>query len=242
MCTVSVIALPGWSSGGFRLACNRDELLSRPIALPPEIHRFRGRRAVIPIDPTSHGTWIAVNDAGVEFALLNLNRRGEQKFAERCSRGRIILSLLHCDTADDALDAARQIDQRRYPPFRLVIIDGQRWGEILSDGRQLDVQAHPFDAKPLVFTSSSLGDDLVEQPRRELFSRIVGAPTPDRQDAFHLHAWPDRPHLSVNMSRADARTVSRTVVEVTDGAATMRYFADGFAHVLRLENSRIQLT
>jgi hypothetical protein len=242
MCTVSVIELPRWSGGGFRLACNRDELLTRPVARPPEIRLLGDRRAVTPIDPTSDGTWVGVNDAGVALALLNVNRRDGLTFGERSSRGRIIPSLLHGDNADHVFNAAAQIDPQRYPPFRLVIIVGLRWGEILSDGRQLDVQAHPFDATPLVFTSSSLGDDLVEQPRRELFSRTVRPPTSDGQDAFHLHAWPDRPHLSVNMSRPDARTVSRTVIEVTDDAATMRYFADGFAHVLRLENSCIQLT
>src|SRR5688572_26484109 len=103
MCTVSVIALPG-VDGGFRLACNRDELLTRPAALPPEVRMFRERRGAMPIDPTSGGTWIAVNDAGLAVALLNVNRRGPQKFSDRTSRGRIIPSLLHCDSADDTVD------------------------------------------------------------------------------------------------------------------------------------------
>jgi len=47
------------------------------------------------------------------------------------------------------------------------------------------------------------------------------------QDRFHAHSWPDRPELSVLMSRADARTVSITAVEVLPGhglpSVTMAY-------------------
>jgi hypothetical protein len=46
---------------------------------------------------------------------------------------------------------------------------------------------------------------------------------------FHCHRWADRPHLSVNMSRADACTVSRTVVSLGAGRVSMTYhaFAEG---------------
>jgi hypothetical protein len=240
MCTVSIIALDG-SSGRFRLACSRDELLARPIALPPAIRQFGERRAVMPIDPKSDGTWVAVNDAGLAVALLNVNRLGGEKLVRRESRGRIVPSLLHCNRVNDAIQAAGRLQPARYPPFRLVIIDGRQWGEVLSDGQRIDVVTRPFDGTPLVFTSSSLGDDLVHLPRRRLFERMVRR-TPHRQDEFHLHAWPDRPHLSVNMSRRDARTVSRTVIEVTADAATMGYVADSVARVIRLEQSCIQTT
>jgi hypothetical protein len=58
------------------------------------------------------------------------------------------------------------------------------------------------------------------------------AATPDAQDAFHRHAWPDQLHLSVCMSRADARTVSRTCVELDSQSARMTYTTlnDGGSH------------
>jgi hypothetical protein len=237
MCTVSVIAL----AGGFRLACNRDELLSRPIARPPQIRAFGDRRAVMPIDPASGGTWVAVNDARLAISLLNVNRSGAGAFLGRRSRGRIIPSLLHCECVDNAIDIARRLDPGCYPSFRLVVVDGERWGEVVSDGGRIDTLPHRFDRTPLLFTSSSLGDDLVDPPRRALFDHMV-CPTPHRQEEFHLHVWPDRPHLSVNMSRDDARTVSRTVIEVTADAATMGYSADGDHRVTRLALSCIQST
>jgi hypothetical protein len=43
------------------------------------------------------------------------------------------------------------------------------------------------------------------------------------QRVFHRHAWPARPEISVLMSRPDAATVSRTVLDVSDGAIRMHY-------------------
>jgi hypothetical protein len=47
--------------------------------------------------------------------------------------------------------------------------------------------------------------------------------TPAAQDAFHRHSWEGREHVSVQMSRAEARTVSRTTVELSRRGARMTY-------------------
>ena len=84
MCTVTIITVdsaaqcaPDSGSAargkGIRLACNRDELRTRPAALPPIIRTFGNRKAIMPVDPISNGTWIAVNDAGIAATLLNVN-------------------------------------------------------------------------------------------------------------------------------------------------------------------------
>jgi hypothetical protein len=226
MCTVSVIA---WRDG-IRLACNRDELLSRPPALPPVLRSFGAHRAILPIDPATGGTWIAASDAGLVMALLNVNptpRRVSDQ-SPRLSRGIIIPGILHCDRIRDAVERAHTLDPDDFPPFRLLILDQHRWTEVFSIGRDLRCTSHRFDGAPLLFTSCGLGDDLVESPRRLLFDHMIrgAGPCPRRQDAFHAHRWPDRPQISVNMSRADARTVSRTVVELADGAIHLRYASD----------------
>ena len=76
-----------------------------------------------------------------------------------------------------------------------------------------------------MFTSSGLGDELVESPRRELFDRMItfGECSRQRQDEFHRHSWPDRPYLSVCMRRTDAATRSYTVIETWPGGASMRH-------------------
>jgi hypothetical protein len=74
-------------------------------------------------------------------------------------------------------------------------------------------------------TSSSLGDALVEGPRRTLFRRFFRGTSQAAaaQDAFHDHQWPGREDVSVRMQRAGASTVSRTTVEVSASFATMIY-------------------
>ncbi|MEX0774229.1 MAG: hypothetical protein WD042_00805 [Phycisphaeraceae bacterium] len=243
------------------MAFNRDELRTRGVALPPVIRDIGGRRVIMPVDPDSAGTWLAVNDAGVILGLLNVNLlgtvglssvqcpglwaacgfaqahdepappavpTGAQSRERLQTRGGIIPSLIDAGDAEAAAATAGRIDPALYPPFRLVIVDRRRVHQVVSDGSSLRVDG-PWSAdEPRVFASSGLGDHLVEGPRRELFEAMV-VPHPQdaaAQDAYHRHRWPDRPHLSVNMDRPDARTVSRAAVELTHDRVTMSYHAD----------------
>jgi hypothetical protein len=148
--------------------------------------------------------------------------------AARPSRGGIIPMLLPAGRLDEAIAAAEQIDTRPYAPFRLVIADRDEVAELRPQhGRLVTTLRAPAD-RPRFFTSSGLGDGLVEGPRRALFdTRIDGRPaTRALQDAFHRERDPDRPELGVNMSRADARTVSYTVVELGPNEVRLLYHPD----------------
>jgi hypothetical protein len=116
-----------------------------------------------------------------------------------------------------------------YGPFRLVVLDAAARAELVSDGVGVRVTVLDPDAEALLFTSSGLGDHLVEGPRRELFEGMLRSRglTVGMQDEFHQHQWPQRPHHSVRMRRADAGTVSTTVVEMREGRVTMKYLATG---------------
>jgi hypothetical protein len=225
MCTVTVV--PGREA--IRLACNRDELRSRPAALPPRIERFGPRLAILPVDPTSGGTWVAVNDAGLALTLLNVNSRtafaGSQVVP--LSRGNIIPALLHADTPL-AASSALALDAAQYAPFRLVLVNWREAVEVHSDGARIRLVWRTVLTSPQLFTSSGLGDQAVEGPRRRLFGEFFDRPG-DRfaqQEAFHRHRWPDRPHLSVCMDRQDARTVSHTVVSLGPDRLTLAYHPD----------------
>ena len=208
MCTVSLIE----TGGLLRLVANRDEQRSRARALPPRIVELDGVSAVVPIDPLSGGTWIAANEHGLAVALLNLNPPSwKSQFLPPRSRGEIVPRLAACATIEAALALARALDVENYAPFRLVCATRFSAAEIIPAAglaRQFPVN------RPLMFTSSGLGDEQVETPRRELFGKIVTAADPAMQDRFHSHEWSDRRHLSVMMSREDACTVSRTTVEL----------------------------
>jgi hypothetical protein len=180
---------------------------------------------VLPIDPVSGGTWVAANSAGLALALLNVNRPGLGGGEARRSRGTILPELLACAGPDEARRRAELLRPEDFAPFRLVLAGAGLVVEGLSDGVAIHWSRRRL-AGPLLWTSSGLGDHRVEGPRRRLFERALAArPTPQAQDAFHNHRWPGRPHLSVRMSRPDARTVSYTVVEVAPGRVSMNYSA-----------------
>ena len=226
MCTLTVVP----TAAGTRLAFNRDEQRARPAALPPERRRFGPRAAVLPTDPASGGTWLAVNDAGLALALLNANPPTPPAARPRRSRGDVIPLLLDCGSPAEALVAAGgRFAYADFAPFRLVLVGDGVAADVRWDGHHPMVMTRLLGGRPWLFTSSGLGDHLVEGPRQELFDTLFGGPAGDWaavQDAFHRHRWAGREHLSVNMARADARTVSHAVIDLGELAASFHYHPD----------------
>jgi hypothetical protein len=216
------------TADGVRLACNRDESRRRPAATPPQQRRFGARTALLPIDPAGGGTWLGASDAPLVLVLLNANPAGRPTHPAPRSRGLIIPGLLGCGGLDEVREMVAALDPREYSPFRLVAMHGREFIEFRSDSSEIAARPAERLAAPVLFTSSGLGDALVEGPRRALFETFFtpGADWVARQDAFHRHSWPDREHLSVCMRRTDARTVSHSVVEVGPRRLTFTYYAD----------------
>jgi uncharacterized protein with NRDE domain len=221
MCTLSVILS---RDDVVRIAMNRDELDGRTEALAPRAVSTGSITALMPIDPQSGGTWIAASEAGLVLAMLNVNLRNGPTEQGTISRGRIIPMLLEAGSAAEAIDAASELDPSEFAPFRLVAIDRSTVASLRYDGSSTMTDSALIDT-PVMFTSSGLGDALVEAPRRALFEQMMWAieSPASAQDAFHRHRWANRPHLSVNMIRPGARTVSRTVVEIEDDRLRMFY-------------------
>lgn len=220
MCTVTVVR----DAAGLRVACNRDESRQRREAHPPHITRAGRLLVLTPQDPDGGGTWIAANSAGLVFALLNVHT-GERS-PGGVSRGRVIPMLVEAESLDDAVCRMVALPVGSFAPFRLVVADDEDAVavRVVNGIRDLRVLA---TETPLLFTSSSLGDALVDGPRRALFEQMVERAAPRersaRQDAFHAHRWRDRPAVSVHMSRPDACTVSTTIVETTPREVRMVY-------------------
>lgn len=221
MCTLTIVPMNRAgddSRPAIRVVCNRDESRLRPIATPPAIERFGARQAVLPRDPQAGGTWIGANDAGHVLVLLNASAPDDEPTGEITSRGEIIPSLLAASSLKEAVDSALRMDVAQFRPFRLVIIDRFVAVELARERNKMVLRGRLSTSAPLMFTSSGLGDELVASPRRELFREhfAAGADWRAQQDAFHRHQWPGREHVSVLMCRPDARTVSRTEIELGD--------------------------
>ncbi len=204
MCTLTIVPMNRPRSEGrptMRVVCNRDESRLRAIATPPVIERFGARQAVLPRDPQGGGTWIAANDAGLVFVLLNASASDDEPAGAVISRGAIIPSLLAASSLQEAVDSALRMDVAQFRPFRLVVINRCEAVEFARERDKIVIRGRASTAVPLLFTSSGLGDELVATPRRELFRELFapGADWPAQQDAFHRHQWPGRERVSVLM-------------------------------------------
>ncbi len=224
MCTLTVI--PIRLGIGMRVAFNRDERRDRLPAFPPATHKLARRRAVYPVDPVGGGTWIGVNDRGVVAAVLNRTAGFALPAAGGArSRGLIVPAVLSMDDFDSAVSAASRIDPAQYALFRLIVLRGRRAVVFVSDGRRLSSAAADM-TRPFLLTSSSLGDKVVAGPRARLFHALMETQRsrwPTAQQDFHDHQWPLRPEVSVRMERSDARTVSRTLIDVTGDDIRLSY-------------------
>jgi hypothetical protein len=257
MCTVTILpgaallSTPPLPRPFLRLVFSRDELRSRRPAHPPEERVVEGRRILMPIDGDAGGTWIAVNDAGLVFGLLNLtataprratcgaSSRDVDTSTPECTRGAIIPLLAGCPRLADVVRClggdrgdggssrtGRPAFLDRYRPFRVVAASRDAMVEAVWDRNSLRVRQQPLEG-PRLRTSSSLGDALVTRPRAALFRQwFRSRPVDPRvQDAFHRHQWPGRTRVSVLMAREDACTASVTTIELHAERATMEYVA-----------------
>ncbi len=250
MCTLSMIRSdlqPG--PPHVRIVMNRDEQRTRPASLPPTLRVIDGTSIIMPIDPASGGTWIAATSRGLVLAILNANpgmstyagARG-LAFSGRRSRGEIIPALAGSATLCDAAESLRSFIAREYPPFLVIALDAQECFVARSDGSALTLDPIVSVPDAEVWSSSGLGDDRVIGPRRELFFSTLTRTPGSRfraQEQFHQHAWPDRPEISVLMRRADARTFSRTVLDLFP--ALVRMTCDHLDEQLRPEGSGVTL-
>ncbi|MEW6321120.1 MAG: NRDE family protein [Acidobacteriota bacterium] len=222
MCTVSFVHTPERS--GFRLMVNRDERRTRPTAGPPMERRQGGVRVVWPTDPESGGTWVAVNDAGLVFALLNRTDGSSTAPAGVRSRGLVIPQLADARSLGQALERWADLPLTDYAPFRLVIATAGHYA-CVGWRRERTVRVVGPWERPMMFTSSGLGDAMVEAPRAALFRDLVtAAADPWRgQERYHHHTWPAARAVSVLMSRPDAVTVCQTTVLVDSGGIEMSH-------------------
>jgi len=221
VCTATVVPL----EDGFRLAFNRDERRTRPIALPPAIHQIGRNVAVFPLDLDGGGTWIGVNDWGLAAAVLNRTIEAGGSPTRPRSRGLIVPAVLEAQSLDRALSIAGTLSVSQFNLFRLLLAQNARMAVLTSDGGDLSVDEFEL-TQPRMLTSSSLGDAVVEGPRRRLFTELFSADASAWEKAqaiFHLHRWPERPEVSVLMSRADAKTMSQSFLTISSKSLHFKY-------------------
>jgi len=206
MCTVSWLH----QTDGYHLLCNRDEKRTRGVAVGPRAAERDGVRYLAPTDFDQRGTWLAVNEYGLSFCLLN---GPPPAHPPAHSRGHLIPQLIHARDLDHAAGLLRSTALAAYAPHTLLILQPQRTALIVTwDGRRIAFLPDGEPHKPL--TSSSVDPDRARRSRcREFAQRPRDTPA----GLYDFHSSP----VSC-VHRADAETVSFSWIVVA--ARDVRFF------------------
>jgi hypothetical protein len=221
MCTVTFVP----RRGGYILGMNRDEKLTRVIALTPVRHRMGGRDVVFPSEPGG-GTWIGLNDAGASLALINWYAIPACATGKPLSRGEVVKALLTSDARELADKRLSGLPLKRLNPFRLIGVfpKSKKVFEWRWNREQLECGEHPWESNTWI--SSGFDERGAQKTRNKVFSQALLQETTGSLGwlrRLHGSHEPARGPYSTCMHREDAATVSYTEVVVERSQAIMRY-------------------
>lgn len=220
MCTVSWLK----NEEGYALLFNRDERHTRMAAHPPTYFEIDGTTVCAPRDGDFGGTWVGLNEYGISVGLLN---RYEDDLTESPSnfatRGKIVLDLLGGRALDQIQSRFQTLKLAAFRPFTVfAIAPGQPVFKADWNGRSLTLNRHADHTSPL--TSSSHDTFKARSARRVVYHALTrrGA-TLETLLRFHTSHLPEAGPYSTCMHRADAQTVSFTMIMVGPDGGALRY-------------------
>lgn len=206
---------------------NRDEKRSRAVGLPPSLRIVDGVKVLCPSEP-SGGTWIAVNEHGVTYALINWYSVNAKVESNAVSRGDVVASTASSVDFESVSAELNKFPLRRTNPFRLIGVfpKERQLVEWRWDLQKLFRHEHPWNAQQWV---SSGFDELTAQKVRSATLRAAQNQTSAGTLAWlrrlHRSHSPGRGPFSTCMHREDAVTVSYSEVVVRCGYARLGYHA-----------------
>ncbi len=222
MCTLTFVP----AEDGYLVGMNRDELHTRPEALPPKVLERNGIEMVYPREP-SGGTWIACDDHGNLLALLNWHGNESHNLGEqRKTRGLLIRELIGEPGWSTTDSHFHHMNLDGLFPFRLIgvfrsekVVNEWRW-----DGTAKQLLSFPWARKH--WFSSSLSDSLAEKERGRACEAVAGEPMAGSNGwlrRLHSSHVPRPGPFSVCVHRQDAATVSYTEVRCSGSLISIGY-------------------
>ena len=201
MCTVTFYKD---SAGHPVLTSNRDEKIHR-YTFVPELYRLAHTNYIAPKDQKASGTWIALDDNGTFYCLLNGGfKKHVSKGKYRQSRGLLILDALQ---AEDFKTFQREYSLEDIEPFTLIVYQEDNLYELVWTGVKKHVKKIDKN-KPHIWSSATLYTPEEAQTKRQWFDDLFKEGIPTRQQIIDLHKseWNQKGFL---LNRTDeTKTVS----------------------------------
>ncbi len=223
MCTVTFIP----RGETVYITSNRDESPSRQATGLISSHG-PGRNAIYyPLDETSGGSWIALNDSGRAVCLLN---GAYEPFVPsppyRMSRG---LMVTQAAMAEDTNTFLLKTELEGIAPFTLLIYEQHMLIQLIWDGQQKHIAAPLFD-EPRIWSSVTLYAPRIREWRKSLFEKWLSeTPVIDRESIMAFHQWsPGDADNDFVMNRNEiVRTLSVTSIVLRPDQASMVHMSIG---------------
>jgi hypothetical protein len=206
---------------------NRDEKLTRVPALPPKVVAVAGRTVVFPSEPGG-GTWIALHDRGVSFALINWYSVPARAGRNPVSRGVVVNAVSASNTPGEAAAALARLPLHQINPFRLIGVFPQTRAIIEWRWNLNELVCRKQRWRARQFISSGFDEPRAQRLRHRTFLLAQRQKTSGSLDWLRRLHRSHRPHsgpFSTCMHRSDAATVSYTEVVVEPGSGVLRYWA-----------------
>jgi hypothetical protein len=230
MCTLTI----HWGNEIF-IGFNRDEKKDRPFETAIEHRKQESTWYLAPEDPVSGGTWIAVNEHGLFFALLNLNSANSAlSLRGLSSRGLVIPQLVTLRSQEEVRYKMESGVFDTTAPFRLICLNTLAFNSKIAfefvKGKdafcqKVRTQLHELNLPRMWTSFGGVGGDAAVQPfRNELFQNFLGNSssktessaefTAECQRAFHFERVVGREEHSPFMLRSDAYTTSVSLIRI----------------------------
>lgn len=226
MCTVSYIPT---GPDSFVLASNRDEITTRKKAKVPGIQSSNGVKCIWPVDGKAGGTWIAVNEFGCAFTLMNDYQSDIPERNNLKSRGIIIPDIAGSKSPQQVSERLAALHKLPFAPFRLLMVDARNGVTIWHyNGKTLQEKNEGFGAG--LWVSAGKHEAQVLDRRRMVFEDFLEKDFDDnvmRLKALHTSKLPEPGPYAISMEYEHVQTVSATIIDVHPGEAIRTHYMPG---------------
>lgn len=149
---------------------NRDEHISRPLALDPQKILMGNKIVYCPIDPKSNGTWFALENIGNVFVLLNgAEKKHTSSPPYKKSRGLILLDIV---ASENFLKTWKEIDLYNIEPFTIIAFVNYKLFQLRwNENEKLLVRLETEKAH--IWSSTTLYSDEIIKKREIWFSEFL---------------------------------------------------------------------